>query len=306
MAKTNFPGLTKEDFIQDYRRVQNLLSKEKINRNEYLSYGAYPRYYIEKLFGSWNEMKLSLGEKPLMHKRVTKDMVILSATELYNKYGKLTAQIMREEGLSQISVDKHFGSFSNMMDELGFEQASIGRTRSLSDDEFLKDLVFIEKKFGYVNSELLKLHSDIPLASFINRYRTFGEACLKANVRHIGQITINNLDGEAHETIKNISLLIGDESYHTELTFDWLRNDVTGSPLPVDAFFPEHNLVVEYNGPYHYAKDFWLNKEEGTFEETQRRDSLKDKLCKDNGLNIVWIHHEEKDSLESLFKDFIK
>lgn len=41
------------------------------------------------------------------------------------------------------------------------------------------------------------------------------------------------------------------------------------------------------------------------FPGLTKEDFIQD-LCKNNGFNIVWIHHEEKDNLESLFKDFIK
>lgn len=305
MTQKENATITKEDIILDYRAVQKSLGKEKINRTEYLARGNYPRYHIDKLFGGWNNLKKELGEKILMHKHVTKDMISENARELYDKHQKLTAEIMRKEGFSQIVVDKHFGNFSNMMYELGLKQESIGLTRSLSDEKFLSSLLTIQEKHGYVNAELLAKHSSIPLASFINRYGTFGEACLKAGVRHIGKDTIAYYEGEAVTTIRQIAELLNDQNYHTELTFDWLRNDATGFPLPVDAYFPDKKLVVEYNGIYHYSRDYYLNKKYNSIDETKRRDELREKLCKQNGFKMITVPYFDKDNLHKYFQEFL-
>ena len=41
-------------------------------------------------------------------------------------------------------------------------------------------------------------------------------------------------------------------SVRREHTFPWLVNSVTGAPYRCDFYLPEHNAVIEYNGPQHY------------------------------------------------------
>lgn len=305
LASSKFPNLTKEDVIEDYRRVQTKLSKKNINRTEYLSHGLYPRYYLDSLFGGWNGLKTYVGDTILMNKGLTKEMIAEKAIELYHYNGKLTSTIMRDQGYSQIAVDKNFGSFSNMMKELGLTQEAIGATRNLSDEDFLSHLRKIQIEYGYVNATLLSKHSSIPLASFINRFKTFGEACLRANVRHIGQHSLMYPDGSSNVFLQKVSELLNEPDYHTELTFDWLRNPSTATPLPVDAYFPSKKLIVEYHGPYHYDENNWLNQGKQSIQDIQNKDRLKVRLAKDNGFNIIEYPYDSNEPIESIFKEFI-
>ena len=297
---------SKEDIIEDYEKVKRELGKDRLSREEYLQNGQYTRNNIAKQFGTWNGFKLAIGERPLMYKNVSKEDLVKQARQLYDKHGKLTAEIIRSEGYSQPVVDRIFGSFGNMMKELGLKQEAIGKTKQLTDKQFLSDLVEISKKYGYVNHVLLLKHSKIPLGSFINRYGTFSNACLLAGVYHVGDKSLWEDNGEAMTAFHEVADCLKSPKFHTEFTFDWMRNNETGFLMPVDAYFPEYNLIVEYHGPHHYEKDYWLNvgsKGVG-LEEIQRRDLLKLNLAKENGLKIVEIPHFEKDNIINILTQY--
>lgn len=298
---------TKDDIINDYNKVKQILGKERLGRKEYLQNGQYTRNNIYKFFGEWNEFKVSIGEKPLVHKKVSKEDASKKAYELFEKHGKLTANIYRAEGYAQPVVDRIFGSFGKMMSSLNLPQEPIGKTRNLSNEDFLSELLSIQKKYGYVNPTLLSENSTIPLASFINRYGTFGEACLRANVFHVGQKSLWSDTGEAMKCFHKIAKIIEEPQFHTEITFNWLRNDKTGAPFSVDAFFPKNNLIVEYNGPSHYDESFWLNRVDGSIglEEIVRRDSLKEQLCLINNFNILFVPDYNKDNIIELINEVL-
>lgn len=298
---------TAEDIIKDYGEVRERLGKERLGRKEYLTSGTYTRANIRKFFGEWNDFKKAIGERPLVHKKLSEEEVSEKAYELYEKYGKLTAEIMRAEGYAQPAVDRIFGSFGNMMTKLGLRQEAIGRTKQLTDEKFLSDLISIQRKYGYVNTALLSKHSSIPNNSFINRYGTFGQACLKAGVRHMGAESITHLYGQAMTAFKEISILMNDDYFHTEMTFDWLRNDLTNIPLPVDAYFEHSNLIVEFHGPYHYDESYWLHNTENSngLDETMRRDALKKHLVIEKGIRFIEIYDYDQDNLADIIKELI-
>lgn len=296
---------TKEIIIEDYQRTKLKLGKDRLSRKEYIANGQYTRPNIEKMFGSWNNMKKEIGERPLVNKKLSKKEVSKMANTLFEKHGKLTAQIMREEGYAQSAVDRLFGSFGEMMKELSLPQEAIGRTRELTDEQLLNELVKIEEEFGYVNFSLLDEHSLIPFATFINRYKTFGDACILAGVRHLGKDTIARPFGQANSVLKEISDFLEEDTYHTEMTFDWLRNDATAVPFAVDAYFPENNLIVEYHGPYHYDELHYVNRINGveSFEETVRKDDLKREIIKSKNITFLEIYDYERDKVKKLLEE---
>ena len=296
---------TAQDIIDDYQKVKQQLEKERLGRKEYLQNGQYTRQNIRKFFGEWNAFKVAIGERPLVHKEVSKEDASNKAYELFAKYEKLTAEIYRAEGYAQPVVDRIFGGFGKMMVALELPQQAIGKTKQLSDEEFLSDLFIIQKEYGYVNSTLLEKHSSIPRASFINRYGTFGEACLKAGVFHVGQDNLFSDTGEAMTAFHEVAKIIGEGEFHTEMTFDWLRNDRTGVPLPVDAYFPKNNLIVEYNGPRHYDARYWTTVTDAyvDLDEIKRRDKLKESLSRQRGFLFLTIPHYKKDNLEELIRN---
>lgn len=70
---------------------------------------------------------------------------------------------------------------------------------------------------------------------------------------------------------------------------DFLKNDLTGRNLEIDAYHPKMKVGIEYNGPQHYKFPNVYHKTEEEFERSQERDNLKKKLCLQNLINLIEI-----------------
>lgn len=83
-----------------------------------------------------------------------------------------------------------------------------------------------------------------------------------------------------------VSKLIG-ENYIPQAKFNWLKSE-KGYPLMCDGYFPEHKLIIEFDGKQHYEPIEQFGGEEG-FERTLRNDKVKNELIPANGLKLVRI-----------------
>lgn len=70
---------------------------------------------------------------------------------------------------------------------------------------------------------------------------------------------------------------------------EFLKNPKTNRCMEIDAFFPDLNLGIEYNGIQHYKFPNHLHKTKEEFEESLERDKLKLKLAKENNIRIISI-----------------
>lgn len=63
--------------------------------------------------------------------------------------------------------------------------------------------------------------------------------------------------------------------------------------LSFDFYLPKYNTIIEYQGlqHYRYVPSFQSKK---VFEESQIRDDIKRKYCKDNNINLIEIPYNEK------------
>lgn len=61
-------------------------------------------------------------------------------------------------------------------------------------------------------------------------------------------------------------------------------------PLPFDFYLPGHNICIEYHGEQHYEAITHFGGEKA-LRSRQRRDKIKAKFCKDNGIHLEVIPH---------------
>jgi len=69
----------------------------------------------------------------------------------------------------------------------------------------------------------------------------------------------------------------------------WLKNDVTGRCLELDCYNERLKLAVEMNGSQHYKYPNIFHKTHQEFKEQVRRDKLKLKLCKVEGVHLIVV-----------------
>jgi very-short-patch-repair endonuclease/predicted Zn-ribbon and HTH transcriptional regulator len=76
--------------------------------------------------------------------------------------------------------------------------------------------------------------------------------------------------------------------------------------LSFDFYLPDYNTIIEYDGIQHYepVSRFGGNK---SYNRVLINDSIKNNWCKENGINLIRIRHNEdiKDKLTDLLKSYI-
>ena len=82
-------------------------------------------------------------------------------------------------------------------------------------------------------------------------------------------------------------------------TFTWLKSS-NDRNMYLDAYFPNHNIAIEYDGKQHRQFIPHYHKSIKQFEQSQERDTQKEKLCKKNGIILIRITDEEKRTKEHL------
>ncbi|MBS4894063.1 MAG: hypothetical protein KHZ90_09870 [Veillonella parvula] len=72
--------------------------------------------------------------------------------------------------------------------------------------------------------------------------------------------------------------------------------------LPFDFYIPNYNLCIEFDGIQHFEvrEHFGGNKE---FKNTQIRDEIKNKYCKDNNINLLRIPYWKLDNIENILDE---
>lgn len=297
----------KQLLIRDYHRVKNKLKLPTLDMKTYLSKGTFSQYYIHKGFGSWLGFKEFIGEGVEFQDKLDKEKLNKLSLHLYETKGKLTRKMLIDNGMPYSQVERHYGTFTNLMQQLGLIQEPSARGRNRRREDYIDNLLLLEHRHSYVNSHLATEDSPIPGSSYLRIFNTFGEACLEADVRHIGRQSILVPDSEAMNAIRVAAGVLNDNYYHTELTLDWIRNPKSGSPLPVDAYFPNSNLMIEYHGPQHYMDNHWHNSrgENESLKEIQYRDKLKKETIISKGINYACIYDYEKDNIEWILNNRI-
>jgi hypothetical protein len=71
----------------------------------------------------------------------------------------------------------------------------------------------------------------------------------------------------------------------------WLKNDTTGRNLELDCYNDKLKMAVEYQGIFHTKYPNFFHKTLDEFKEVQRRDKLKIKICKQEGVHLIVVPH---------------
>ena len=79
-------------------------------------------------------------------------------------------------------------------------------------------------------------------------------------------------------------------------------------PLPFDFYLPLYNLCIEFDGVHHYKPVKWDSswteeKAESNFKLVQFHDSIKNKYCTDNNINLFRIPYWEASHLEDILEN---
>jgi len=74
--------------------------------------------------------------------------------------------------------------------------------------------------------------------------------------------------------------------------------------LELDIYLPELNLAFEYQGKQHFNEKVMkiISRGSTTLAQQQERDERKRKLCKINGINLIYVKYYEEITLSNILK----
>lgn len=83
---------------------------------------------------------------------------------------------------------------------------------------------------------------------------------------------------------------------------DWLKNPETNKNLELDGYCEELKIAFEYQGNQHYHNDTQFA---GELDKQLKRDELKEKLCKEHGIQLLFIKQARSYDKEKFFKHVV-
>ena len=75
--------------------------------------------------------------------------------------------------------------------------------------------------------------------------------------------------------------------------------------LKFDFYLSEYNTLIEYDGKQHFTPNEFFGGYKG-FEETKKRDYIKNEYCEKEGINLIRIPYFEMENIEEIIQNFIK
>ena len=169
-------------------------------------------------------------------------------------------------------------------------------SKTMSQEQFIKRAT--EKhnnKYDYSKSSYVRNSDKILITC-----KKHGDFYQTANLhlRGYGCPTCKSSKGEREiaAQLKKLSI-----KYISQATFDWGINSITGRKYKYDFFLVDHNCIIEYDGEQHVRPvQYGSNKEiiNKRFKEYQRRDQEKERLAKENLIElyrILWLDYDNID-----------
>lgn len=147
-----------EDFLDDLRRVADLLSKKNLSMSEYQKNGKYHPSTIARRFGGWrNSLKmagLSSTKIWAKHEYCEDDALFFEDVRLVaNSLGKeyITATEYKQYGRFNLSAKlREFGSWDVILQKAGLKPTPfrLGKGKEISDEELFQDIERVWVKLG--------------------------------------------------------------------------------------------------------------------------------------------------------------
>lgn len=291
--------LTNDEIIEIVKEIHAKYGK--ITKEILVSEGRVSADTIKRRFGSLNKL-YEICDFPLQQgqrKFTSKDEIVEEINRIKNIYGYVSKPLFeKHSSYSPKIVQRVFGSFSNMYSELGLERHKSGRIPT--DEELISECKKIYNEQGFLSYDLIEKFGKISATCYKDRAKKNNWDGINYYREVIGcEIpTLNwNESPSARYAINKFSNILNEKPIK-EKKFDWLidktADNPTRNPLRIDAYYPEANIAVEYNGPQHYYIDGFYTKTEEDLKHRQRLDKLKADLIKEHGIKLIVIHFKDK------------
>lgn len=293
--------ITKEELINKIMEFITINDINDLKANDLYLNTNITQNQIKKYWSSFSAMKKELNLESTQEKLPSKEDIINHMWYLYYiNNNKLTSAIQRKDGKYEKKViDRLFGSFSNMLLEMGL---NLNMPRNISTEELLNDLKSIVEKHGTINLTLINNEGKYSYPTYLSKLGgSISEICKNLNIIHVN--TSNScISNSGRYCIHLFSEILNDKNYVLEQTFDWLINPETGSKMRLDGYFSNLKIAIEYDGIQHYEYIPKLDKTYENFLKRQERDKIKTRLCEENNIKLIRIKYDEPLNIEHLKK----
>lgn len=196
--------------------------------------------------------------------------------------------------INQKVVQKIFGSFANMYKELKIKRHPSGRVPT--DKELLLDFKKIYDLYGYISKDIIAKEACYSTTCYHDRFGSINNIRRMFNIPEVFPGDCQS----ANYVILKYEEYFGEKA-EKEKMFSWLKNPKTKQNLRIDAYFPEHNIALEYNGPQHYHIDSRYTKDQQSLEYRQYLDKLKISILAKYNIPTIVVHYKDK-----VTNDYIK
>lgn len=292
--------INKDELLKDILKIYHNKGDNKFTQQYYLQNGKYSKSPI-KTNGGWNTLLNELGIELNLNRNVTKQNVIDDFYRVKEEQGIISSTIFRKHGkYSQKIIDDLFGGYSKLLEYIGINSKYVARITT--NEEIINNLRRVYDKYGYINSTLISTKTPYSHQTIINRFGSMSSFYESMNID-------NNVNNKCYfksaDYVIDIFKDILNETPIREWTCCDLVNPEKTSHLYVDAYFPQHNLVVEYNGQQHYEYVEFLHKTYDKFLRTQLLDRHKENILNSKNIKLIKFKYSEpknKKYIEEILK----
>ncbi len=278
----------KEDLIRDIKKVYANTIFTKFTIDHYLKNGKYSKSPISTN-GGWTSLLKEIGIPINVNYTLTKEQAIDDLIKIKNKYGTVSSTVYRKHGkYSQIIIDRLFGSYTDFVLDAGLKPQKI--VRGMTDEEILEDLKSLYLEHGYINSSLIANSMNYTVNTIYNRFGTMANVYELLRVNN--DVNINCFFSSVNFYIESAQSILNEFAIR-EWTCKELMNPENTNHLFVDAYFPNNNLIIEYDGKQHYEYTEFLHKSIEKFERTKILDKHKEAVINQLGIELIRFRYDE-------------
>lgn len=241
--------------------------------------GSNFNWYRHSYGGLKNNME-KLGLEYLYYNEITKDELSERTLALFEKHGRIGKELCGRNGISSHTVVRHFGGYNEMFQALGLP---INMHKNVSKEELMEDI-----------ESFILTHDTVSTTM----YRKYGKYSQSTIDKYGGWVSVIGELGFESQKVSGPERLIQNRlselgiGFFIHHSFPWLKTE-NDTNMYVDFFIPSKNLVIEYDGRQHYYFTPYFHKTKEGFERSKRRDILKEKLLKDNGIALKRIIYSD-------------
>lgn len=160
-------NITKEEVLEDI--LKHIAQYPNITALEYRKIGKYSQSVIDRIFGSWTNLKKQL-DLPIDKRFISDEEIFQNVKELYNEYGFISTSILDNECIvSRQTLVNRYGSIKKLLTILNINNSCYNKQSKLQQymltfcENILGTEYELEKSFEWLKNDLTgrKLFIDI-------------------------------------------------------------------------------------------------------------------------------------------------